>query len=144
MLIRKAETSDIPNIIDLICKVAETETAFNWVKPDKQRIFETLVNECHFVSIAEVESSIVGIFMISVRTSWFSEQLLASEVLWYVLPEYRGSKIGLKLLDSAVEYVKINKLPFQLSLFTEEDIDRKIKVLERKGFKKVGFVGFMN
>lgn len=62
-----------------------------------------------------------GVFAFIVFPHYFSGELTAAELIWYVEPEYRQGGVALKLLAAAEKYAKdLGAVRMQLTAPTEE------------------------
>lgn len=110
LIIRKAELSDIPEILLMIKELAEYEKLLHKVKTTEEHLREVIFGENKFVEvlIAEYEGKICGqtIFFKNFstfvgRAGYYIEDL-------YVKPEYRNQGIGKALLDEVIKKAKEN------------------------------------
>lgn len=106
-------------------------------------IYRILDRGVIFLAVEE-EDKIVGLIALDVFPSDFSDCVMMSDKYTYVLPEYRTATHGRDLLKAARDYAIMNKVPMQLSILSGEDIDRKDKLYQRLGLRKVGFTYTVN
>ncbi len=106
--IRKAEQSDIPNILKLIKELAEYEKLLQEVVTTEQHLQEVIFGKNKFVEvlIAEFEGRIAGqtIFFHNFSTFVGKPGLYIEDL--YVRPEFRGKGIGKALLNEVIKIAK--------------------------------------
>ena len=118
--------------------VAESE--FSYAIPEKQKILQLFKNPNAVAFLALENNQIVGFISGIVHEYFFSNRKRVSDLGFFVLPEYRGSRVALKLVK-LIESWAIEKKAEELHLgqTTGLDIDKTKKFYERLGFKTVGF-----
>ena len=81
----------------------------------------------------------IGVFGGKVRPLFFSRDLIAEDILWYVLPEHRGSRVGLQLL-SLFERWAFEHGAKDLRIGQTSQLDPKVfnGILGSKGYELVG------
>lgn len=88
------------------------------------------------VVIVAVDQDIPVAMIVGIADSpLFSQHRIASEVVWYVYPEYRKSTVGLKLLK-AFEYWAKNVASCDFIQVGSLNNPRIGNLYERKGYKK--------
>ena len=95
-------------------------------------------NDCFI--LRNDDDAIVGVILLdNLRFNWWNEnEVVLSNPILYVLPEYRSFKALNTLLEAAEEYAKIKDIPFVCGLVYVTDLDVKRKLLKRKNYKEVG------
>ena len=85
------------------------------------------------------EGEPVGMLAGSISPYFFSDGKLASDFVWFVSPEHRGSRVALKLLQKFVDWARENgATELYMGVTTNISSDRTGKVLEKRGFEHVG------
>ena len=81
----------------------------------------------------------VGAFAGMLDEFYFSRALVAIDVIWYVMPEYRGTHVGLKLLEMFETWAK-NKGAKEIRVGQSTNINPKVfnGILEKRGYDFVG------
>lgn len=106
--IRKAEQSDIPDILRMIKELAEYERLLHEVVTTEQHLQEVIFGKNKFVEvlIAEFESKLAGqtIFFHNFSTFVGKPGLYIEDL--YVRPEFRGKGIGKALLNEVIKIAK--------------------------------------
>ncbi len=106
--IRRAEKTDIPNILKLIKELAEYEKLLHEVVTTEQHLEEVIFGEKKFVEvlIAEYEGELAGqtIFFHNFSTFVGKPGLYIEDL--YVRPQFRGKGIGKALLNEVIKLAK--------------------------------------
>ncbi|AFH48666.1 Histone acetyltransferase HPA2-like protein [Ignavibacterium album JCM 16511] len=106
--IRKAEKSDIPNILKLIKELAEYEKLLHEVVTTEKNLEEVIFGEKKFVEvlIAEFNGELAGqtIFFHNFSTFVGKPGLYIEDL--YVRPQFRGKGIGKALLNEVIKLAK--------------------------------------
>lgn len=143
MIYRRMTAKDIPAMIALGAEM-HAEGAFAGLEycTDKCRRFgERYINnpQTHFGFCAYDADELVGMIMGDISLYYFGNDKIASDKLWYVQKERRGTITGIRLLNAFCAWAKeagANEICIGVS--TALDIDRTHKLLSRMGFTHVG------
>lgn len=110
LTIRKAEESDIPNIIGLIKELAEYEKLLHLVELTETDLKNVLFGENKFVQVllAEYDGSLAGqaLFFNNFSTFLGKPGIYLEDL--YVKPEFRSNGIGKALLNELISIAKEN------------------------------------
>lgn len=118
--------------------VAEAE--FCHAIPDKQKILQLYQNPNAFAFLDIKDDEIIGFISGIVGEYFFSKRKKISDLGFYVLPEYRGSKTALKLLKEYESWAKLCGVDdIHLGQTTAIDIEKTQNFYNRLGYKTVGF-----
>ena len=139
MIIEKLSENRLDEFFEIVCKmVAESE--FSYVVPKKQKILQLFKNPNAVAFLALENNQIVGFISGLVHEYFFSNRKRVSDLGFFVLPEYRGSRVALKLVKLLEAWaIEKNANELHLGQTTGLEIDKTKKFYERLGFKTVGF-----
>ena len=125
-MIREAEAKDIPRIVELGSK-SISEGPYRDQLLDNPEVTRSLTakmlsSENAHVLVAEDADGVFGLFAYILFPHYFSGELTAGEMIWYVVPEKRaGSPTSLELLWKAQQSAKEKGAKrFQLTAPTPE------------------------
>ena len=117
-----------------------TEAEFSCAKLEKHKILQLYKNQNAIAFLAIDNDKIVGFIAALSHEYFFSSRKTASDLGFYVLPEYRGSRAALKLVKSLEEWAKqMGACDLHLGQTTAVEIDKTRQFYERLGYKTVGF-----
>lgn len=114
--------------IGCIAEIEKTCFSHPWTE---NSIAESFENVCNHFYIAECDGKVVGYIGFSVM----ADECYILNVA--VLPQFRGQKIGERLVKTAIEYSINNKLEF-ITLEVRVSNEVAIKLYEKLGFEKAG------
>lgn len=87
---------------------------------------------------AVIENKIIGFFLGSKNAFIFSERPIGMETCYYIIPEFRGSKCFLLLIQAFKDWCKERNLVSFLLPHFAEDNSKTYSALEKLGFKEAG------
>jgi len=139
LIIEKLSENRLDEFFEIVCKmVAESE--FSYVVPEKQKILQLFKNPNAVAFLALENNQIVGFISGIVHEYFFSNRKRVSDLGFFVLPEYRGSRVALKLVKLLEAWaIEKNANELHLGQTTGLEIDKTKRFYERLGFKTVGF-----
>lgn len=118
--------------------VAEAE--FSYAKPEKHKILQLYKNPNAVGFVAIENDKIIGFISAIAHEYFFSNRKTASDLGFFVLPEFRGSRAALKLVKSLENWAKeIGVDDLHLGQTTAVEMDKTKQFYERLGYKTVGF-----
>lgn len=142
MIIRRLEQLDIPDIIRLGGRMHE-ESQYGVLAYSPERVadkcYQVTVNLHMFGVVAYSDGSIIGMMGGQVYQYDYGDELIATDILVYVSPAYRGSMAFIKMVRKYVAWAKEQgaKLVF-LSQTTGVNQESVSSLYQRLGFKPVG------
>jgi len=85
------------------------------------------------------EGEPIGMIAGSITPYFFGKGTVASDFVWYVLPEHRGSRTAVKMLKMFVDWAREQgALELYMGVSTNVAPERTGDVLKRYGFEHVG------
>ena len=141
---RAAVPEDLPEILTLGQQMhgESVYKHFDFSIPKCAMLFHTCATnpDTRFVHVAvNSANELIGIFMGYIAEHYFGTDLIASDYLWYVTPEHRGSRAGLTLLQDFQKWAADHRaaevyVGISSGLFAE----RTGALLTKLGFDLVG------
>lgn len=137
---RLATKEDIPVVV----KFAENfyrVSGYNTMRFSRQRtrsVVEAIVNDGGFSQVAILalhEGKPVGMVVAIAAQPPFTEEKVSSELAWWVEPEFRSSRLALRLFDAYETWAKtIGCTHIQSAYLTQTSPKGLDKFYERKGY----------
>jgi hypothetical protein len=139
-----ATPADLAEILDLGQQM-HAESAFRYFDLDIQKcamLFHTCITnpETHFIRVAVGPTNeVIGVFAGQISEYYFGRDLIASDYLWYVTPEYRGSRAALALLRDFHKWAEDrNAAEVYIGISTGVSAEKTGALLEKLGYNLVG------
>jgi GNAT superfamily N-acetyltransferase len=123
-MIREAETKDIPRIVEMGTRSLLIGPYRDQVADNPEvttRLAELFIEnpQCK-VLVSEEEGKITGLLAFVVFPHYYSGEITAGELMWYVEPEHRVGGIALRLLQEAETVARsMGAIRMQLTAPTE-------------------------
>ncbi len=139
MIIEKLSLHRLEEFFELVTKmVAEAE--FAYAKPEKHKILQLYKNPNAVGFVAIENDKIIGFISGLAHEYFFSNRTRVSDLGFFVLPEFRGSRAALKLVKSLETWAKEKGADdLHLGQTTAVEMDKTRQFYERLGYKTVGF-----
>lgn len=106
--VRRATEADRFSVFKL-CVSMHRETDFSNITLNPQKCLDGIGQWIHYglLLVAENdEGDLIGLFAAQMQAPWFSDEPVAAEDLFYVIPEYRGTRAGYLLFKGFMEWAK--------------------------------------
>lgn len=139
MLIKKLTTSEFDEFFSLVTKmVAEAE--FCEAVPEVSKIKRMFAMPTNVAFGAFDEDKLIGFITGMYHEYFFSSKKKVSDLGFYILPEYRGSRASIKLIKELENWARSFGVDdLYLGQTTAVNIEKTQKFYERLGYKTVGF-----
>lgn len=143
MPIRPLEPDDVPGVIGLGSHMHQESVYrhFDYSENKFGRLlyhYITNPNTC-FAYVGTSGSVLNGVLLGSIDEHYFGTDLIASDTLWYVSPQSRGSRVGLQLLRTFEKWAKDrNAAEIYMGVSTGVNPDKTGGVLQKLGYDLVG------
>ena len=142
MIIRPFKDDDIPALIDIGRKAFE-ESEYRAMQYDEKKCEhlcrQIMMKPELFGRVAVRDGVIIGVAVGGIFPPYFSDDLNASDLLFYVLPEYRGTRAFYVLCIEFIAWAKVNGAKLIFLRNTTGIMPEKVGALyERMGFSTVG------
>lgn len=107
--VRKAVSSDALEVFKL-CVDMHLETDFRHYQLNPEKTFlnlgQWIGQDNAAMLIAVKEDDIVGMLACSIAPQWYSDETLASEQLFYVRDDFRGTRAAYLLLEAYMQWAR--------------------------------------
>jgi N-acetylglutamate synthase-like GNAT family acetyltransferase len=138
-MIRKATKYDKPQIIDML-KMFRDEAEVDYVKQLQDETYikgllDTILAGAGVVFLDDNKGFIMALIT---HTAWDNKTYQMYELAWYVIPQFRNTTLGYRLLKQYVDYGNELKNQGRIKLFTIAKMPTSPDIkYDRFGFKKM-------
>jgi hypothetical protein len=144
MAIRPVMPRDIPKLVKL-AEIMHAEGRYKKISFNAKKLqryfLNTMASGLIVGFVDEKESNIVGAILGYISDYFFSDELLLEDKGFFVLPEYRKSKSGAKLLKAWIDAgKKLEVREICLSTSSLEDANALDALCKKVGLEKIGSV----
>ena len=95
--------------------------------------------DVNFGVVAEKDGRLIGMLMGYVTDYYFGDDKIACDILWYMDPEHRGSRVGIRLLEAFQDWSKERGASeVCIGISTAVAFERTGALLQRLGYLHVG------
>tara|TARA_R110002126_G_scaffold177173_1_gene326038 strand:+ start:2193 stop:2648 length:456 start_codon:yes stop_codon:yes gene_type:complete len=134
--------SDVIKIYALGKEMHE-ESDYRTLDWDREKVIYWLTKNVQdprrFVMCAYDNDVLAGVFVGSISPTYFGNDLMASDLLWYVGKMYRGSRTGIRLLKMYRSWATdLGASKIKVGISSGMMMDRTGALLERMGFDHIG------
>jgi len=110
MPIRPMQPKDLPAVLEM-ARCMHQESVYRRFDYDENKMGRLLYNyisnpKTSFSCVGTSKDTLNGVFLGSIGEHYFGTDLIASDTLWYVSPQSRGSRVGLQLLRAFESWAK--------------------------------------
>tara|TARA_R110002126_G_scaffold114034_4_gene252624 strand:- start:1601 stop:2062 length:462 start_codon:yes stop_codon:yes gene_type:complete len=135
--IREAEEKDLISCLILFKEFfKESKFDVKWSQERIVTVFQSSLTNPNFVLfVSENQEEIVGFIAGAVSNPLFSNDIIATELAWFVTKEYRGSTTGFRLLKTFEDWAK-EKNSVIISMADIEGLNNLSSIYLKKGYTK--------
>ncbi len=139
MLVRKATSNDIGDILDLY-KSGLRELGEDWVE---HLLVRKIVNSFHLAPcfVLVVNDNIVGMAGLTTLIFAPTGQATLTDYMFYILPEHRGLKNLSALVDQCKAFSREKKMPLKIQFAAPVPEDVRKRLFKIGGFKVCAVIG---
>ena len=144
MVIRKADTDDIPSLIRLGREMAAEAPTFKMLEFDDKKVID-LFNSPAMVDlgacmIAEVDGEAIGMFCGLVLPHYFGHMLMANDLCLFVSKSKRGGTAAYRLIKKFESWALAKgAVSLRFGVSTNIEPERTLKLYEKLGYKLEGY-----
>jgi len=136
MTIRQATAEDVPAIVAMGERFIATEypQAIRFNPQGIAALAQALIAGAGVVFLADDFSGTVGMMALTTYAQPMSQELVATEVVWWMEPEARGGRAAMKLLKAGEAWARAQGATRFQMIAPSEDVCR---FYERVGFERI-------
>jgi len=141
--VRRIRQEDLEDIY-LLGLEMRNEGLFRTVDYDQGRVYKFLrqyidAPDVNYGVVARENGKLIGFFTGYISLFFFGRDTIATEVLWYVAPKHRGSRLGVDLLKGFEDWAKDQgAAEVCIGISTGVHADKTGQLLERRGYHCAG------
>jgi len=138
-MIREARVEDIPVVVFLAGMFVEESQYGLTLNVSKTRdLARSFLDDPDKLLLLSIQDgNPCGLLAASVTESYFSDDRIAAEIAWYLLPSARGTSDSLRMIDVFEKWAKVRECTLaQLSCIDYLSGDQVAKLYTRKGYSK--------
>ena len=144
LVIRKADTDDIPSLTRLGREMAEEALTFKMLDFDDQKVIDLfnspVMEECGGCFIAEDKGEAIGMFCGTVIPHYFGHMLMANDLCLFVTKSRRGGTAAYRLIKTFENWaVAKGAVSLRFGVSTNIEPERTLKLYEKLGYKLDGY-----
>ena len=124
-------------------RMMHEEGSYSHLKFSDRRLLETFgryMNDPDRIGIIAIQGDKpCGMIGGYVSKYYFSDQIVASDIAWFVLPEFRGTMIGVRLLDAFENWAKAKGVEeLRIGISTGVNMEAFDRLMKKRGYSMVG------
>ena len=135
-----------PSDFDSVCALGRqmhAESSYSALEFSESRLREMfdeyLSNPNKIVLVADRDGDLVGLYAGYLSKYYFSDELVANDIAWFVIKERRGSRVGLRLLDCFEHWAKERGASeVRIGYSTDINPDAFDSLMHKRGYSRVG------
>ena len=144
LVIRKADTDDIPSLIRLGREMYEEAPTFNMLDFDDQKVIALFNSpqmvECGACFIAEDNGEAIGMFCGLIVPHYFGHALMANDLCLFVSKPKRGGTAAYRLIKTFESWALAHGAEvLRFGISTGVDTERTLKLYEKLGYRLEGY-----
>ena len=143
MPIRPMQPEDLPAVLEM-ARCMHQESVYRRFDYDENKMGRLLYNyisnpKTSFSCVGTSKDTLNGVFLGSIGEHYFGTDLIASDTLWYVSPQSRGSRVGLQLLRAFESWAKERgAAEIYVGVSSGLSADKTGAMLQKLGYDVVG------
>ena len=139
--IRYATNEDVPILMEMIQEAHKESPRYSRLSFNFHKVLELfyslIVNDPGFAIVAERDGQIIGFMIGFCAPYWGSDDLVASDILVYITPKYRGGSSAKKMVEAFIAWAKEKgAILIQLGVSTGIHTERTVSLYESLGLKR--------
>ena len=136
-----AKEGDIPDICSLLVEMHQ-DVPLRLPPLAPHKVVAALKNclDTGRIFLGYKGGKLVGVLAVHDGEHWFSNEKFLGDLVFFVSPRGRTSRVASLLLRNATEYATMRGLPLLMAVVNGEDVERKDKFYARHGFTRIGGV----
>ena len=143
MIIRLAQTDDLPTIVDIYNQAIPSKKSTGDTQPvqveDRVIWFQGHRPETHPIFVAEVEGQVAGWCSLSAYRPGRAALRFTAEISYYIAPAYHRQGVATALIEQALAACPALQIRHLFAIVLEGN-EASLRLLEKMGFEKWGYL----
>ena len=142
-MIRKANLADVQRLVELGRIMASESPRFRQFTFCESQLTESLAafvqDPEYFAAVADVDGEIVGVLIAVARRAWFSSDITATDIVFFVHPAHRGKTHAPRLVKWYMDWAdRIGAVCPTLGISSMVGTQKTVEFLSRMGMTPCG------
>lgn len=138
------QKEDIPRVVEL-GRLMHSESAYSDLSFNTDKCFafaQLLIDNTDALIIVAVEDNeIAGMFAAFITSPYFSNELIAEDIVFYVSPKHRQTSASIRLLSAYLHWAEQKQAKtITAGISCEVNTDEIEKLFIRYGFRRAGLI----
>jgi len=143
-IIRKATSNDVTQL-RILARAMYDESKYTAVTYDEQRVatlLRTLVNDSDAAVLAAEtpDGQLVGALLLQVMDYWFSKEKFVSDIAFFVLPNWRMSRVAMKLTAAGEAWARTRGGALVIGITALDNTEVAASMFNKIGYSPWGHV----
>lgn len=138
-MIRRAKLTDVSAIVNMLSILHGESPEYGLAPRNRKHVENSISNMLYNDDVLFlIDDQQRGILVASRSQDWYAPTWTVYEQLVYVLPDYRGSPVALRLIRSMELWATEIGAKIRLGVTTGINQERSVEMYERLGYKHLG------
>ena len=143
--IRMATLEDLDVLMDIGESMHKESPRFSRMSYSPAKVLQMFIDlinaDCGLIVVAEQDDKIIGGIAAIVSQHWFSQDLMASDIALFIVPEHRGGITAVRLVKHYVAWAKEQGAVItQMGISTGVHADETAAMFKAIGLKQFGYL----
>lgn len=143
--IRLATLEDLDVLMDIGESMHKESPRFSRMSYSPAKVLQMFIDlinaDCGLIVVAEQDDKIIGGIAAIVSQHWFSQDLMASDIALFIVPEHRGGITAVRLVKHYVAWAKEQGAVItQMGISTGVHADETAAMFKAIGLKQFGYL----
>jgi len=143
MIIRLAQTDDLPTIVDIYNQAIPSQKSTGDTQPvqveDRVIWFREHLPEKHPIFVAEVQGQVAGWCSLSAYRPGRAALRFTAEISYYIAPAFQRQGIATALIEHALAACPALQIRHLFAIVLEDN-QASLRLLDKMGFEKWGYL----
>ena len=143
MIVRRYVPADFPRVLDMARAMhaeSPNHSPYPFDTAKVGRLIGMARQSPDWLALVAQDEDLVGFALVTAQPMYYSNAIEVMDLAVYVLPEYRGTRAGLKLIARIEQWAaQVGAARLSIGINTGIANERNERLLHRLGYETVGF-----